>query len=83
MKNSCKSVALKGFARIAALRRTALSIGVLLALGVSTAALLKAQAAAPAPATDPNGDPIILNTSLKLTPVPGPTDAQLAVYISD
>lgn len=46
MKNSCKSVALKGFARIAALRRTALSIGVLLALGVSTAALLKAQAAA-------------------------------------
>ena len=81
MKSSCKSVALKGLTRIAAMRRTALSIGVVLALGVSTAALLQAQAAPPPP-PDPT-DPVILNTSLKLTPVPGPTDAQLALYIRD
>ena len=63
--------------------RAASSAAALIAISLSTAAVMRAQAADLAPVTDPNGEVIILNTSLKLTPVPGPTDAQLALYVRD
>ena len=54
--------------------RTAASIAALVAISLSTAAVMRAQAADLAPVTDQNGEVIILNTSLKLTPVPVPTE---------